>query len=273
MSNAATCGVPNPCNSEGICIFEKNYLAMRLFVSLFMLWTMTSCTKSSPLIIGHRGAMGYETENTVASVQKALDLGVDMIEIDVFKVKSGEIVVFHDERVDRLANSGGLIEEFTYFDLRQITLVGGHKIPLLQDVLKAMEHRIPLNIELKGAGTSEKVRHILSVYCEQQGWQPSQFLISSFNWDELRAYRALDPNARIAVLTDGDPTQAIEVARELKAEAINPAGNQITAERAKAIKDAGFDIYVWTINEREQFEALKEMGVTGIFTNYPDRMR
>lgn len=273
MSNAATCGVPSPCNSEGICIFEKNYLAMRLFVSLFMLWTMTSCTKSSPIIIGHRGAMGYETENTVASVQKALELGVDMIEIDVFKVKSGEIVVFHDERVDRLANSGGLIEEFNYFDLRQVTLVGGHKIPLLQDILKAMEHRVPLNIELKGAGTSEKVHHIISVYCKDRGWQPNQFIISSFNWDELRAYRALDPNARIAVLTEGDPTQAIDVARELKAEAINPAGNQITPENVKEIQDAGFDIYVWTINEREQFELLKEMGVTGIFTNYPDRMR
>jgi glycerophosphoryl diester phosphodiesterase len=246
---------------------------MRFLFSLVILITMASCTKSNPIIIGHRGAMGYETENTVASVQKALELGVDMIEIDVFKAKSGEIVVFHDERIDRLANSAGLIEEFTYFDLRQLTLVGGHKIPLLQDILKAMEHRVPLNIELKGAGTSDRVRHIVSVYCKNQGWQPNQFIISSFNWDELRAYRALDPNARIAVLTEGDPTQAIEIARELKAEAINPAGNQITAEGVKAIKDAGFDIYVWTINEREQFEALKEMGVTGIFTNYPDRMR
>jgi glycerophosphoryl diester phosphodiesterase len=236
---------------------------------------MSACTKtgSKPLIIGHRGAMGYETENTLASVQKALDLGADMIEIDVFKAKSEEIVVFHDETVDRLANSGGRIEDFTFFELRQLTLEGGHKIPTLQDVLKLMAHRVPLNIELKGAGTAQRVHHITTYYCEKEGWDPSQFLISSFNWDELRAYRALDPDARIAVLTEGDPLEALETARELGAEAINPAYGEITPEKARAIKEAGYKIYVWTVNEPRQFEELKAMGVDGIFTNYPDRMR
>ena len=69
-------------------------------------------TQSKPLIIGHRGAMGYETENTLASIQKAMDLGVDMIEIDVFKIKSGEIVVFHDDTLDRFSNAGGKIEDY-----------------------------------------------------------------------------------------------------------------------------------------------------------------
>ena len=236
---------------------------------------MSACTKSGtkPLIIGHRGAMGYETENTLASVQKALDLGVDMIEIDVFKCKSGEIVVFHDETVDRLANSGGRIEDFTFFEVRQLTLEGGHKIPTLQDVLKLMAHRVPLNIELKGAGTAERVHHITTYYCGKEGWDPSQFLISSFNWDELRAYRALDPNAHIAVLTEGDPLEALDVARELGAESINPAYGKINPENAGAIHDAGYKIYVWTVNEPKQFEELKAMGVDGIFTNYPDQMR
>ncbi len=83
--------------------------------------------------------MGHETENTLASVQKALDLGVDMIEIDVFKIQSGEIVVFHDKKVDRLANAGGNIEEYNMFQLRQLVLDGGHKIPMLQEVLKLLE--------------------------------------------------------------------------------------------------------------------------------------
>ncbi|HSR60172.1 MAG TPA: glycerophosphodiester phosphodiesterase family protein, partial [Robiginitalea sp.] len=101
--------------------------------------------------------MGYETENTLASVQKALDLDADMIEIDVFKIKTGEIFVFHDETVDRLANSGGRIEDYNEFDLKQLTLEGGHKIPMLQDVLKLIAHRVPLNIELKGPGTADRV--------------------------------------------------------------------------------------------------------------------
>ena len=136
-----------------------------------------------------------------------------------------------------------------------------------------MAHRIPLNIELKGANTTDRVHHIISSYCKNEGWDPSQFLISSFNWDELRAYRALDPGARIAVLTEGDPLEALEVARELGAEAINPAYSQITPEKAEAIHDAGYKIYVWTVNEPKQFEELKAMGVDGIFTNYPDLMR
>ena len=73
-----------------------------------------------PLVIGHRGAMGHETENTLASVQKAMDLGVDMIEIDVFKIKSGESVVFHDERLERLSNAGGKIEEWYIGDLKKV---------------------------------------------------------------------------------------------------------------------------------------------------------
>ena len=102
-------------------ILANKRMNMRIFNLLIVLCLlMSSCTPSpsGPLIIGHRGAMGYETENTLASVQKALDLGVDMIEIDVFQIRSGEIVVFHDERVDRLANSGGRIEEYYFLDLK-----------------------------------------------------------------------------------------------------------------------------------------------------------
>ena len=80
----------------------KNYGIVLLIVLI------TSCSgmNRDMLVIGHRGAMGHETENTLASIQKAMDLGVDMIEIDVFKIKSGEIVVFHDERLERLSNAG-----------------------------------------------------------------------------------------------------------------------------------------------------------------------
>lgn len=247
---------------------------MRYLGIVLVLMTLTACnTASGPQIIGHRGAMGYETENTVASVQKALELGVDMIEIDVFRIKSGEIVVFHDERVERLTNGGGRIEEYLMFDLKKLLLDGGHQIPMLQEVLKAIDHRVPLNIELKGAGTAERVHYITNYYTEREGWQPEQFLISSFNWDELRDYRALDTNARIAVLTEEDPLEALEVARELGAEAINPAAASVTAENVQAMHEAGFRVNVWTVNEPEQYQKLKAMGVDAVFTDYPDRLR
>ena len=111
-----------------------------------------ACNSSSNfLVIGHRGAMGYETENTIASIEKAIELGVSMIEIDVLRIKSGELMVFHDKRVDRLTNGAGEIEDYYMSDVLALNLVGGHKIPTLQQVLKAVDGRVKINIELKAA--------------------------------------------------------------------------------------------------------------------------
>ena len=245
-----------------------------LFVALVAILLLTSCemTKSKPLVIGHRGAMGHETENTLASVQKALDLGVDMIEIDVFRIQSGEIVVFHDEKVDRLANSGGNIEEYNIVQLRQLTLNGGHKIPMLQSVLKLINNQVALNIELKGAGTADKVNQIVNYYAEKQGWSPDNFIISSFKWDELKDLRNLNKDIKIAVLTEEDPTKAIAIAKELNAVAINPNFKRLTKENTAKIQEEGFEVYTWTVNEPEDIQKMVEFGVDGIITNYPERV-
>lgn len=225
------------------------------------------------LVIGHRGAMGHETENSLASVEKALELGVDMIEIDVFRIKSGEVVVFHDKHVDRLTNGGGAIEDYYIFDLKKLQLQGGHSIPMLQDVIKLVAGRASLNIELKGANTAGKVDQIMSYYVEQRGRNWKDFLVSSFNWDELRKMRELNKDVAIAVLTEGDPLEALEVAKELNAVAINPNYKRLTAEVVKKIQEAGFAVYPWTVNEAEAIAQLKEMGVDGIISDYPERLR
>ena len=225
-----------------------------------------------PLVIGHRGAMGHETENTLASVQKALDLGVDMIEIDVFRIESGEIVVFHDETVDRLANSEGKIESYNIFDLRQLTLDGGHKIPTLQDVLKLIDNKVALNIELKGANTSDRVNFIMDYYIKEKGWSQENFIISSFNWEELKEMRKINKDVAIAVLTEDDPQDAIPIAKELRAQAINPYFKKLNNENNLAIKEAGFKIYTWTVNEPQDINAMKRLGVDGIITNFPERV-
>ncbi|MBW8199741.1 glycerophosphodiester phosphodiesterase [Flagellimonas abyssi] len=228
---------------------------------------------SKPLVIGHRGAMGHETENTLASVQKALDLGVDMIEIDVFKIQSGEIVVFHDEKVDRLTNGGGNIEEYNIVQLRQLILDGGHKIPMLQDVLKQIDNKVALNIELKGPGTADRVNFIVDYYIKSKGWSPENFVISSFNWDELRDMRSRNADIKIAVLTSEDPIIAIDVAKELKAVAINPHFETLTKENTAKIHEEGLKVYTWTVNEPEDIQKMTEFGVDGIITNYPERVK
>lgn len=245
----------------------------RLLLSVWFL-SFLSCNMidKKPLIIGHRGAMGHETENTLASVQKALDLGVDMIEIDVFKIESGEVVVFHDDTVDRLTNGGGAIEGYNISDLKKLTLDGNHKIPMLQDVLKLIDHKVPLNIELKGGDTADRVHFIMAYYIKERGWSHDDFLISSFNWEELKKMRELDETIAIAVLTEEDPKDAISMARNLKAIAINPNIGKATMENVKLVHDAGFKVYTWTVNEEEDIMKARNIGVDGIFTNYPDRI-
>ncbi len=225
----------------------------------------------NPLVIGHRGAMGHETENTLTSVQKAIDLDVDMMEIDVFKIKSGEIVVFHDNEVDRLTDGIGKIEEYTWEGLQKLNLQGRHKIPRLHEVLDVIESKVGLNIELKGANTAADTDRIMKEYVAGKGWKLNDFIISSFDWDELRAMRALNSDIRIAVLTGKDPADAIAVAQELKAEAINPNFEQLTRENVLAIKDAGFKIYTWTVNDPQDIIAVKRHGVDGIITDFPER--
>ncbi len=216
--------------------------------------------------------MGHETENTLASIQKALDLGVDMIEIDVFKIKSGEIVVFHDDTVDRLSNGAGNIEDYNIVDLRKLILDGNHKIPTLQDVLKLIDNKTRLNIELKGADTADRTNFIMNYYIKEKGWTPDNFIISSFRWDELKKFRELNNEIAIAVLTEENPLDALPLAKELKAEAINPYFELLTEENASKISSAGFKIYAWTVNEESEIRRMKELGVDGIITNYPERV-
>jgi glycerophosphoryl diester phosphodiesterase len=225
------------------------------------------------LNIGHRGAMGHETENTLASIQKALDLNVDMIEIDVFKIASGEIVVFHDDKIDRLTNGSGDIESLNLDDLKNLTVTGDHKIPLLTEVLDIIDHKVALNIELKGPGTSAGVIQIINSFIENKDWSLDDFLISSFNWEELKDMRNINNDIEIAVLTEANPLDAIAIAEELDAVAINPNYMSLTKANVSKIQGHGLKIYTWTVNDAEQISKLKSYGVDGIITNYPERVR
>ncbi|MGB5204539.1 glycerophosphodiester phosphodiesterase [Eudoraea sp.] len=247
---------------------------MRRFIPIILILFFMNCKeKSNTLItIGHRGAMGHETENTLASIQKALDLNVDMIEIDVFKISSGEIVVFHDEKIDRLTNGSGDIESLDLETLKNLTVEGNHKIPLLSEVLDVMNHTVPLNIELKGPGTSEGVMHIIKTYMENEGWTLDDFLISSFNWEELKNMRRINKDIKIAILTEDNPLDAIPIANDLNAVAINPNYMSLTKENVLEIKSQGFKIFTWTVNDTKQISNMRKLGVDGVFTNYPERV-
>jgi len=216
--------------------------------------------------------MGYETENTLASVQKALDLKVDAIEIDVFKIKSEEIVVFHDKKIDRLSNDKGTIESLNIDQINTLILKGNHKIPTLEEVLDLINGKCKLNIELKGENTAKIVNDCVLNFINTSNWKEEDFLISSFNWKELQLFRELNKNIAIGILTEEEPLDAITIAKELKAMTIHPDFQTLTQEKVTAIKKEGFQVYTWTVNDFDAINKMKAFGVDGIITNYPDRV-
>ena len=125
-----------------------------------------------PLKIGHRGAKAYITENTIASIEKALQLGVDGVEKDVHKCASGELVVFHDFTLDRLTNGTGEISSYALLELQQLKVAEQFKIPTLTEVLDNLNGSCILNIELKGKntalGTSKIITHYLKTSNENK---------------------------------------------------------------------------------------------------------
>ncbi len=234
-----------------------------------------NCTnvKQDMMVIGHRGAKGHVAENTLESIEKALELGADGVEIDVFRCDSGEIVLMHDETVDRTTNGSGYIEDLSVFQINSLTVEGKYKIPILQDVLKLLQGKAKLNIELKGKKTADKVSHIVNYYIENRGWHAGDILVSSFNWDELRSFRERNDKVPIGVLTEEDPLKALAVAKELNAYAIHPDFKTLTAENVEEIQDAGFKIFTWTVNEPEDIQRIKELGVDAIISDYPERVK
>ena len=240
---------------------------------LLLILTITSCvTSTNPLVIGHRGARGRVAENTVASVKKALELGVDGIEIDVFLCASGELVVFHDKTLEQLTDATGYIEELTLDSIQRITVVGREPIPTLNEVLDITAGTTVLNIELKGTGTAAPTAALLDTYFKTGALKPEEVFISSFNWNELELFYVATQEVAIAVLTEDDPVDAIPTAQKLNAFAINPNFRSLNEKNVSKIHAAGLKIYPWTINESADIEEMKRLGVDAIITDFPERV-
>ncbi len=224
------------------------------------------------LRIGHRGAGGYEPENTLRSFNRALQLGVDMIELDVHVCQSGEIVVIHDDRVDRTTNGTGYVADTTLDQLRILDAGRGEKIPTLREVLEMVNRKSQVNIELKGTGTAKPVFQLLEKYVTESGWIYSDFLISSFNHDELQEFGRLGKEFNLGVLGTGADAGFIEFAEEIGAYSINVYLRFITSELVDIARRKSIKVFVWTVDDIAEIERIRSMGVDGIFSNYPDRL-
>ncbi len=223
------------------------------------------------LCIGHRGAMGYEPENTLLAIAKALTLGVNWIEIDVYNIENN-LIVFHDRDLARTTNGTGDIYEHSFAELRSLDAGKGQQIPTLAEVFELVNRRSGINIELKGINTAELVIKLITEYIER-GWQYTDFLVSSFNHYELKQIKDACPQIAIGILIYGLPLNYLDIARELNAVAIIVAYNFVTAEIVENIHNKGLKIFVYTVNESKDIDKMKLLNVDGIISNYPDRVR
>ena len=244
-----------------------------LLIPIVMSLILNACTPTkAPLIIGHRGAKGHVAENTLPSIERALNLGVDGVEIDVFRCASGELVVFHDQTLDKLTNTTGYIEQLDLDSIRKIEVLNGFSIPTLEEVLNLINGKVLLNIELKGTQTALLTDSLIRTYLKQEAWSKDKLLISSFNWDELKLFYVVNNQVPIAVLTEDDPIDAIPVAQSLKATTINPNFRSLTKENMAKIKRAGLQVLPWTVNQPEDIAAMIDLGVDGVITDFPERV-
>lgn len=224
---------------------------------------------SRPIYIAHRGASGHEPENTLVSFSRALEFGAPWVEFDV-RVVEGEPIVFHDRSLQRMAQLPGIVEKQTLARIRSIKLPKDQSIPLLSEVLELIRGKACAQVELKGI-SSGVVTALTLLKALEAGWEPSQFLVSSFDHAELLAFRATAPMIPLGLLTYGYPMGCVENAQKIGAVSVHLHLDAVTEARIKQIQAAGLKVFVYTVNDPADMRELSALGVDGIFTDFPDR--
>lgn len=229
---------------------------------------------SKPLVIAHRGASAHRPENTLPAFEMAVAQRADMIETDLHRTRDGAIVITHDEDLSGLGGRGE-IAGATLAEIRALDAGGGELVPTLDEILDRFGPRIAFNLELKRATDADydgleaqaldavKARGLLG-----------RTLWSSFYDTVLARLRALAPDARVGLLISSRyPIRILERARELGAEAIHPEASVVSEALVDDAHAAGLGVYVFTVDDPDEMQRLLALGVDGLFTNHPDRMR
>lgn len=216
--------------------------------------------------IGHRGACGYAPENSLLSFQKAIDLGLDAVELDVHLSVDNEVMVIHDPTLDRTTPSVGLVNSKTKFELQQL------EIPTLAAVLDLIQNRCLVNIELKTKSAAQPTLDLVAKYCESRKASFNQILISSFDWDILSKIAHQWPEYQLGVLYEEEAFDAIALAQTIGAFSLHPNYKLLTFEKVKRIQAFGFKVFPWTVNDPSAIKTLTSWHVDGIISDFPDRI-
>jgi glycerophosphoryl diester phosphodiesterase len=270
----------------------------RVLLVLSVLWVggMISCPDSqsdhlAPLpwtgkfpvfVIAHRGFSGAAPENTLAAFKRAMDLGVDMIELDVHLTKDGEVVVIHDDTLNRTTNGRGKVVDHTLNELKQFdagswfgSQFSGEKIPTLKEVLELARNRVVLHIELKEGGLGPyTVKDLADRSLQEVGkaGMLNHVLFGSFNRPALDRIKEENPGLPVALIYRKAWSTLQEVTGGTPVSVLSCRGTGLNQSNLSEAHRQGGKMFVWTLDTEEQMEHFLNMGVDGIITNHPDRL-
>ena len=198
----------------------------------------------------------------MASFRKALHAGATGLEFDVRRCRDGQIVVIHDETIERTTNGSGRVSDLTYDNLKAFDAGHGEPIPLLSEVFDEFGSKCLLNIELKEADLTPDVKKLIL-----QRRLEGLVIVSAFEWQYLAS---LTPEIPIALLTT-KLADILSAAQKFGAAAIHPRKDIVTPTLVAATHHSKLRIHVWTVNEAAEISYFHELGVDGIFTDFPER--
>jgi glycerophosphoryl diester phosphodiesterase len=227
-----------------------------------------------PLVIAHRGASGDRPENTRSAYALAVTQGADMIEIDLHRTRDGAIVVAHDSDLAGLGGRGE-IADATLAEVRALDAGGGERVPTLDEALDEFGPQVPFNLELKRgvAGEYPGLERTVLEAVERRGLL-ARTLFSSFEDTVLERLRRCTAAARIGVLVSRRASGGWqERVRAVGAEAVHFAASLVDADVVATAHAADLGVLAFTVDAEKQMRRLLELGVDGLFTNHPDRLR
>lgn len=232
-------------------------------------------------IFAHRGFSGQYPENTLTAFKKALEAGCEGIELDVHLTKDNEIVIIHDEKIDRTSNGTGLVKDMTYEELSKFDFsyiytykTGFCKIPTLREYFELVKDKdIITNIELKTGiyeyeGIEKAVYDLIKEYHLED-----RILISSFNHNSVMRMKAIAPEMKYGFLSETWILNTGEYLNKYDIEAYHPDFHMLTDREVKDLRDHNIKINTWTVNEECDIQHMIDIKAEGIISNFPDRVK
>ncbi|MBX9941804.1 MAG: hypothetical protein K2Y32_21235 [Candidatus Obscuribacterales bacterium] len=231
-------------------------------------------------IVAHRGGKKWAPENTLAAFRKAVEARVDGIELDIHKCKTGELVVIHDDTLERTTNGAGLVKEKSLADLQKLdcgswydSAFKDERLPLLQDVLKLVDGKLEINIEIKNCPMNyENIAGDLLKLLESYKY-PDKIMISSFDHKVIKDIAARSKRYKLALLGDNIPYDIAGYATKAGATAWNPAFDCVRTDSVKDAHDGNISVNTWTLNKREEWRKALDLKVDSIITDDPIGLR